>query len=87
MRVSVKLARVGMNMEEATVTKWHKQPGEFFRTGDILYEIETEKVTQEVEATADGRLLEVSIPEGEIAKVGQQICVVDLEPVKPNPSE
>ena len=82
MKVSVKLARVGMNMEEATITKWHKQPGESFRTGDILYEIETEKITQEVEATGDGKLLEVLVPEGEIAKVGQQICVVDLEPAK-----
>ncbi len=82
MKVSVKLTRVGMNMEEATITKWHRQPGEFFRTGDILYEIETEKITQEVEATADGKLLEVSVPEGEIAKVGQQICVVDWEPAK-----
>jgi pyruvate/2-oxoglutarate dehydrogenase complex dihydrolipoamide acyltransferase (E2) component len=82
MKVSVKLTRVGMNMEEATITKWHKQPGESFRTGDILYEIETEKITQEVEATGDGKLLEVSVPEGEIAKVGQQICVVDWEPAK-----
>jgi pyruvate/2-oxoglutarate dehydrogenase complex dihydrolipoamide acyltransferase (E2) component len=87
MRVSVKLVRVGMNMEEATVTKWHKQPGELFRTGDILYEIETEKVTQEVEATGDGVLLEVSVPAGEIAKVGEQICVVDLGPVKSKPRE
>ncbi len=46
------------------------------------YEIETEKVTQEVEATGDGKLLEVLVPEGEIAKVGQQICVVDLELAK-----
>ncbi len=82
MKVSVKLTRVGMNMEEATITKWHRQPGESFRTGDILYEIETEKVTQEVEAIGDGKLLEVLVPEGEIAKVGQQICVVDLEPAK-----
>lgn len=82
MKVSVKLTRVGMNMEEATITKWHKQPGESFRTGDILYEIETEKITQEVEATADGKMLEVSVPEGEIAKVGQQLCVVDWEPAK-----
>ena len=82
MKVNVKLTRVGMNMEEATITKWHKQPGESFRIGDILYEIETEKITQEVEATGDGKLLEVSVPEGEIAKVGQQICVVDWEPAK-----
>jgi pyruvate/2-oxoglutarate dehydrogenase complex dihydrolipoamide acyltransferase (E2) component len=82
MKVSVKLARVGMNMEEATITKWYRQPGESFLVGDILYEIETEKITQEVEATGDGKLLEVSVPEGEIAKVGQQICVIDLASAK-----
>ncbi len=79
MKSSLKLARVGMNMEEATIVKWHKQPGECFAPGDKLYEFETEKVTQEVEATAPGRLLEISVPEGEIAQVGQIICVVDVE--------
>ena len=42
MRTNLKLARVGMNMQEATISKWHKQPGEAFTTGDVLYEIETE---------------------------------------------
>jgi hypothetical protein len=40
MKVNLKLARVGMNMAEATIAKWHKQPGESFKTGDVLYEIE-----------------------------------------------
>ena len=44
--MNLKLARVGMNMEEATIVKWHKQPGESFKRGEILYEIETEKVDQ-----------------------------------------
>jgi pyruvate/2-oxoglutarate dehydrogenase complex dihydrolipoamide acyltransferase (E2) component len=79
MKVTVKLARIGMNMEEAMITRWHRQPGDAFKAGDILYEIETEKVSQEVEATADGKLLEVSVPEGEVAKVGDPICVVDLQ--------
>lgn len=78
MKVNVKLARAGMNMEEATICKWHRAAGESFKQGEILYEIETEKATQEIEATADGVLLEISVPEGENAKVGQQICVVDL---------
>jgi pyruvate/2-oxoglutarate dehydrogenase complex dihydrolipoamide acyltransferase (E2) component len=48
MKVSLKLPLFGMNMEEATVVKWHKQPGESFKKGEPLYDIETEKVTQEV---------------------------------------
>jgi len=78
MRASLKLARVGMNMEEATIVAWRKQPGEAFAPGDVLYEIETEKVTQEVEATASGRLLEILVPEGENADVGQAVCTVEV---------
>jgi len=78
MKVNLKLPREGMNMEEALVSKWHRKPGESFKLGDVLYEFETEKATQEVEVTADGTLLEISVAEGESAKVGQQLCVVDL---------
>jgi pyruvate/2-oxoglutarate dehydrogenase complex dihydrolipoamide acyltransferase (E2) component len=78
-KVDLKLARVGMNMSEATIAKWHKQPGESFKTGEVLYEIETDKVTQEVTATADGTLLEILVPAGEIAEVGAAVCAVDTK--------
>jgi pyruvate/2-oxoglutarate dehydrogenase complex dihydrolipoamide acyltransferase (E2) component len=79
MKVNLKLARVGMNMAEATIAKWHKQPGEVFKSGDVLYEIETDKVTQEVTATSDGTLLEILVPAGEIAEVGAAVCAVDVK--------
>jgi len=78
MKVSLKLARVGMNMQEATIAKWHRQPGERFAGGDELYDIETEKVTQAVEASGDGTLVEILVPAGEVAQVGQAVCVVDM---------
>jgi pyruvate/2-oxoglutarate dehydrogenase complex dihydrolipoamide acyltransferase (E2) component len=79
MKSSLKLARVGMNMEEATIVKWHKQAGDRFAPGDILYAFETEKVSQDVEATAPGTLLEILVAEGDNAEVGQIVCVVDVE--------
>ena len=78
MRTTLKLARVGMNMEEATIVKWHKRAGETFKVGEPLYEIETEKVNQEIEATSDGTMIELCASEGDIVKVGGQLCVVDL---------
>lgn len=78
MRIQLKLSRVGMNMQEATIVKWHKRRGEAFKEGDPLYEIETEKVTQEVQAPGDGTLLEIMVPEGEIAQVDSPVCSVDL---------
>jgi pyruvate/2-oxoglutarate dehydrogenase complex dihydrolipoamide acyltransferase (E2) component len=77
-KVTVKLPKIGMTMEEATVVRFCKQPGEAFRTGDPIYEIETEKVTQEVEATADGVMLEHCVAEGDDVPVGGQICIVDV---------
>jgi pyruvate/2-oxoglutarate dehydrogenase complex dihydrolipoamide acyltransferase (E2) component len=78
MKISLKLARVGMNMQEATIAKWHRQPGDSFAGGDELYDIETEKVTQAVEASGDGTLVEILVPAGEVAQVGQPVCVVEM---------
>jgi pyruvate/2-oxoglutarate dehydrogenase complex dihydrolipoamide acyltransferase (E2) component len=78
MKVNLKLNRVGMNMAEATIAKWHRKTGDHFKTGDALYEIETDKVTQEVLATSAGTLLEIVVPEGEIAEVGAIVCRVEL---------
>jgi pyruvate/2-oxoglutarate dehydrogenase complex dihydrolipoamide acyltransferase (E2) component len=78
MKVNLKLNRVGMNMAEATIAKWLRRPGDTFKAGDGLYEIETDKVTQQVIATADGTLLEIVVPEGEIAAVGALVCRVEL---------
>lgn len=79
MKVNLKLARVGMNMEEATIAKWRVSPGGSFAAGDVLYDIETDKVTQEIEAAGAGTLLEIKVPEGEAAAVGDVVCVVDLQ--------
>jgi pyruvate/2-oxoglutarate dehydrogenase complex dihydrolipoamide acyltransferase (E2) component len=78
MKVNLKLNRVGMNMAEATIARWHRRPGDTFKTGDALYEIETDKVTQEVTAAGAGTLLEIVVPEGEIAEVGAVVCRVEL---------
>jgi pyruvate/2-oxoglutarate dehydrogenase complex dihydrolipoamide acyltransferase (E2) component len=78
MKVNLKLNRVGMNMAEATIAKWLRRPGETFKSGDALYQIETDKVTQEVTASGDGTLLEIVVPEGEIAEVGAVVCRVEL---------
>jgi len=77
MKVSLKLPLFGMNMEQATIVKWHKQAGERFAKGECLYEVETEKVTSEVEAPCDGVLLEVVAQEDETVNVGDIVCHVD----------
>lgn len=77
MKMALKLPRISMNMEEGTVVAWRKQPGDAFREGEVLYEIETEKATQEVEAPCDGRLVEILVAEGETVEVGAEVCRVE----------
>ena len=64
-------------MEEATLTKWCVQPGDSFNKDDVLYEIETEKVTQEVTADVAGTLVEILVEEDEDIAVGDNVCVID----------
>lgn len=79
MKITLKLARVGMSMQEATIAQWYKQPGESFAEGDALYAIETDKVTQDVEATAPGTMVEVFVEAGSDVEVGTALCVVDVK--------
>lgn len=76
MKLALKLPMFGMNMEEATIVKWHHQPGEPIRKGEPLYEIETEKVTTEVEAPCDGTLIEIVAAAEQTIPVGAIVCHV-----------
>jgi pyruvate dehydrogenase E2 component (dihydrolipoamide acetyltransferase) len=69
----VKLPRLGQGMEAGTVTRWLKSEGDEVAKGEPLYEIDTDKVTQEVESDFAGVLLKIALPEGE-APVGETIA-------------
>jgi pyruvate dehydrogenase E2 component (dihydrolipoamide acetyltransferase) len=74
----VKLPRLGQGMEAGTVTKWLKAEGERVEKGEPLYEIDTDKVTQEVESDFAGVLLKIALEAGE-APVGQTIAWIGEE--------
>src|SRR5881398_2959695 len=71
----VKLPRLGQGMESGTIVKWLKAEGDRVDKGEPLYELDTDKVTQEVEAEASGVLLKIAVLEGEVP-VGQTIAVI-----------
>jgi pyruvate dehydrogenase E2 component (dihydrolipoamide acetyltransferase) len=65
-------------MEAGTIVKWLKSEGEQVEKGDPLYELDTDKVTQEVEAEASGVLLKIAVSEGEV-EVGKTIGFIGEE--------
>jgi pyruvate dehydrogenase E2 component (dihydrolipoamide acetyltransferase) len=78
MATEVKLPRLGQGMESGTIVRWLKSEGEQVAKGEPLYELDTDKVTQEVEAEASGVLLKIAIPEGEV-EVGRTIAFIGKE--------
>src|SRR4051812_12814539 len=78
MATEVKLPRLGQGMESGTIVRWLKAEGDSVEKGEPLYELDTEKVTQEVEAEASGVLLRIAVQSGEVP-VGQTVAVIGQE--------
>lgn len=65
MKKTIHMPRLSPEMEKGVLVSWNKEPGEKFQKGDILFEVETEKVVSEVEATEDGIMGEQFVEEGD----------------------
>jgi pyruvate dehydrogenase E2 component (dihydrolipoamide acetyltransferase) len=65
-------------MESGTIVRWLKSEGEPVKKGEPLFELDTDKVTQEVEAEAAGVLLKIAVAEGEVP-VGQTVAFIGAE--------
>ena len=70
MPTPIKMLRLSKQMDVGTVVTWLKAVGEPVREGEAVVEVETEKSVVELEAPADGLLLEAAVSEGEEASVG-----------------
>jgi len=75
MATDVKLPRLGQGMESGTIVRWLKAEGDKVEKGEPLFEVDTDKATQEVEAEASGVLLQIAVAEGEVP-VGQTIATI-----------
>ncbi len=67
--IPVLMPQAGQSMEEGTLIKWRVAVGDQIKKGDVIFEVETDKATMEVEATDTGRLARIVLPEGETSKV------------------
>ena len=70
MATEIKVPALGESVTEATVAQWLKQPGDSVEVDEPLVELETDKVTLEVNATSAGILSEIVVAEGENVEVG-----------------
>ena len=71
MTIEIKVPTLGESVSEATIAKWHKKAGDAVKVDDLLLELETEKVTLEVNAPASGVIAALNKKEGDAVTVGE----------------
>ena len=76
MAFEVLMPQLGLTMEEGTVSQWVKHEGDAVKAGDVLLEITTDKLTNEVTSEHDGVLLKIVAQEGEDVPVKGLLCYV-----------
>jgi len=76
MVTEVILPKLGQTMEEGTIIEWLKQEGEPVQRGEVLFMVETDKATLEVEATARGFLRKILVPVGKTVPVLTVVALI-----------
>src|SRR6266576_1655182 len=70
MTVEIKVPAMGESVTDATISKWFKKEGDAVKRDEPLLELETDKVTVEVPAPADGAIQSISVKAGDTVQVG-----------------
>jgi pyruvate dehydrogenase E2 component (dihydrolipoamide acetyltransferase) len=76
MATEVTMPKLGLTMTEGTIREWKKKEGEWVKSGETLYVLETEKVTFEVEAPASGILGKIVAKIGDVVPVGGIVAYI-----------
>ena len=73
------MPQLGETVGEGTIAAWHKSAGDAVEKGDVLLDVETDKVATEIEAPASGLLTSIDVPEGDTVDVGTVLAVITVE--------
>lgn len=74
---------MGESVEEATIIRWTKNPGDFIEADDTVMEIATDKVDSDVPSPVSGKLVEQLYKDNDVVKVGAAIAVIETDEPEP----
>ena len=88
MSSDVLMPQLGETVAEGKILVWFKSEGDEVKEGDNLFEIETDKVTMEVQSVVAGKLTDIRVKAGDVAKIGSVVAVIggDGKAVAPAPA-
>ncbi|MEP9351883.1 biotin/lipoyl-containing protein [Xanthobacter sp. KR7-225] len=78
MKIRVKVPKVGLTVEEVTLSTWEKQEGDNVGADETIATVEGDKATFEVTSPAAGKLLKQLASEGDVVPVGGEIALVEI---------
>ena len=76
MATQIMMPQLGLTMTEGTVSKWLKQVGDEVQTGDLLVEVSTDKITNQLEASVSGIVLKILVQEGQLVPVKSVLAYI-----------
>lgn len=79
MKKDIKMPKLSDNMKTGVLTAWNKQPGDTVKKGDVLFEVETDKVVSEIESVEDGTLEKVYYEDGDEVNVDEIVAVIECK--------
>jgi pyruvate dehydrogenase E2 component (dihydrolipoamide acetyltransferase) len=81
----IEMPKLGLTMEEGKIIKWYKNEGDRIKKSEPLFEVETEKITSDVESPVSGVLIKIIVPEGSTAAVSETVAQIgEIEEVEPD---
>jgi 2-oxoglutarate dehydrogenase E2 component (dihydrolipoamide succinyltransferase) len=86
MAIEIKIPSVGESIQEALLAEWFKKDGDHVKKDEPLFVIETDKVTLEIEAEADG-ILKIKVEAGKTVSIGQVVGTIDTDAVDQDKTE
>lgn len=72
---AIVMPKLGLSMSEGLLAEWNVKPGDAVTAGQVLFVVETDKISNEIEAPADGRITQVLVGEGETVDVGTPVLL------------
>lgn len=76
MATLIKMPKMGATMKEGTLTRWLAKEGDTVEEGDAIFEVETDKLSNEVEAYEDGTILKILVEEGTTVECQTPVAVI-----------
>lgn len=77
-KFEIKMPKLGESITEGTIVSWSIQVGDTIQEDDVLFEVNTAKVSAEIPSPVAGRVLEILFKEGDVVAVGTVVAIVEL---------